>query len=283
MGIDEYDANAPWARVRLSGDAALRRPGASARDKAAALRPRGFAGWLARRRGLGDHARWAKGAEGEVAVGRALDGLPDPWQVVHDVPLDGTEFNVDHVVVGPPGVFSLNTKNLSGKVWVASNVFMVNGCRKDYLRKSRAEACDVAVALRRAVGRRPYVRAVIVVLAPKLTIKEPPRDVTVVSAAGLVPWLTSLPPGARSGAARPRPPGDSPRVDVEPAHPRAQRREPRAGAPPDRAPGRRKASSETPGLELGHRGRTRIGGTADHVVKPGGTRLEPFTMYSANT
>lgn len=50
---------------------------------------------------------------GERAVGEALLGLQEPGFIVfHDVPAEvkGQKFNVDHVVVGPTGLFAIETK-----------------------------------------------------------------------------------------------------------------------------------------------------------------------------
>jgi hypothetical protein len=50
--------------------------------------------------------------DGERAVGQFLDSLRSTgYKVVHDVPGDG--FNVDHVIVGPTGVFTIETKTWS--------------------------------------------------------------------------------------------------------------------------------------------------------------------------
>lgn len=50
------------------------------------------------------------GLEAETAVGQELNWLMrDGFAVFHDVPGDGP-FNVDHVVVGPQGVFAIETK-----------------------------------------------------------------------------------------------------------------------------------------------------------------------------
>lgn len=54
---------------------------------------------------------WAKGAAGERATGRALDGLPKGYVVRHDLVLPGTRANIDHVVIGPTGVYTIETKN----------------------------------------------------------------------------------------------------------------------------------------------------------------------------
>jgi hypothetical protein len=52
------------------------------------------------------------GLDCEMAVGQELNGLMcDGYRVFHDVPADG--FNIDHVVVGPNGVFAVETKGRS--------------------------------------------------------------------------------------------------------------------------------------------------------------------------
>lgn len=52
------------------------------------------------------------GIEGEKAVGQFLERLRESgYQVFHD--LIGTGFNVDHVVIGPAGVFTIETKTWS--------------------------------------------------------------------------------------------------------------------------------------------------------------------------
>jgi len=49
------------------------------------------------------------GYEGEIAVGQELNQLMrDGYLVYHDFPAG--KFNIDHIVVGPPGVFAIETK-----------------------------------------------------------------------------------------------------------------------------------------------------------------------------
>jgi hypothetical protein len=52
---------------------------------------------------------WRKGANAEVAVGLALEGLGPNYRVMHDI-LFGGEGNIDHLVSGPNGVFVIETK-----------------------------------------------------------------------------------------------------------------------------------------------------------------------------
>lgn len=63
-----------------------------------------------------DYDNWAQGAEGEEAVGEILEGLRERgWYVIHDVSFG--RGNIDHIVVGPGGIFTIETKSRAGKVW----------------------------------------------------------------------------------------------------------------------------------------------------------------------
>ncbi|MFC7725319.1 nuclease-related domain-containing protein [Nocardioides sp. GCM10028917] len=57
-------------------------------------------------------ALWEQGAAGEVAVATALAALPAGWVVLHDLAWPGRQrANLDHVVIGPGGVFVVDAKN----------------------------------------------------------------------------------------------------------------------------------------------------------------------------
>ena len=60
---------------------------------------------------------WQVGAWGEQSTAKALRELEqEGWIVLHDLPAG--RGNVDHVVVGPPGVYLLDSKRLGGSVSV---------------------------------------------------------------------------------------------------------------------------------------------------------------------
>lgn len=67
------------------------------------------------------------GAEGERKTGKILDRLPDGWHVFHDLPMPGGRGNVDHVVVGPAGVFTVETKNYANGVVIKDGVARSSG------------------------------------------------------------------------------------------------------------------------------------------------------------
>lgn len=62
--------------------------------------------------------RHDRGAKGEEHVGGLLEGLAcEGWHVIHDASLGRGD--VDHIVIGPPGAFTVETKSHPGPIAVA--------------------------------------------------------------------------------------------------------------------------------------------------------------------
>jgi len=59
---------------------------------------------------------YRKGAEGEELTADDLSTLPGTSSVFHDLTHPSIGGNIDHIVVGPTGVFALETKNWKGNV-----------------------------------------------------------------------------------------------------------------------------------------------------------------------
>jgi hypothetical protein len=58
---------------------------------------------------------WQKGARGETILGTRLDTLIEQGvQVLHDRRIPGTKANIDHIAVGPRGVFVIDAKHYAG-------------------------------------------------------------------------------------------------------------------------------------------------------------------------
>jgi Nuclease-related domain len=59
--------------------------------------------------------RWGRGAAGEELVGEVLDGLRERgWFALHDVQIG--RGNIDHVLIGPAGIFTIETKSHRGRL-----------------------------------------------------------------------------------------------------------------------------------------------------------------------
>jgi hypothetical protein len=143
-----------------------------------------------------DAVSWFSGAIGERPVGGMLDGLGPEWTVMHAVPVGTGESDIDHVVIGPAGVFTVNTKRHVGKkVWVSPRVLLVSGQKQDHLRNARSEAKRAADKLTAALGEPVTVHPLVVIVgAESVKIKEEPTDVTVLRAGQLLRWLTRRAP-----------------------------------------------------------------------------------------
>jgi Nuclease-related domain len=64
-----------------------------------------------------DPERWQRGAAGERATAVLLDRLPSrTWAILHDRQLPGSQANLDHLVVGPSGVWVLDSKTTRSTV-----------------------------------------------------------------------------------------------------------------------------------------------------------------------
>ena len=111
----------------------------------------------------------------------------------HDVPVGARGANIDHLVVGPSGVFTVNTKNLTGAIRVNPRTLTNDGHRTNFLPKATAEARRAAGLLTAAMGRPVDVRAVLAILADEWEIVKEPEDVFVRGPRGAKNLMLSQP------------------------------------------------------------------------------------------
>jgi hypothetical protein len=129
---------------------------------------------------------------GERATAAVLDELPSgQWRVLHDVPWPGRpRANIDHIVIGPAGVFVVDSKNWSGAISVRGGVLR----QGRYAREGAVAASEQAA---RAVARMLRLPASkvkpILCLVREDELVAATRDVTVCSTGSIVQVLTSRP------------------------------------------------------------------------------------------
>ncbi|MDI2098303.1 nuclease-related domain-containing protein [Ruicaihuangia caeni] len=156
------------------------------------VRPRSRIGRFVGSNPLHGEARsWFTGALGELEVAQCLAVLGAEWRVMHSVPVGEAGSDIDHVVIGPGGVFTINTKAHRGaRVWVGARRLLVNGQETDHLRNAQHEARRASRLLTAAVGEPVTARALVVVVgARSITIKQQPEHVRVLDATRLARWL----------------------------------------------------------------------------------------------
>lgn len=139
-----------------------------------------------------DSRPWYQGTVGEIRTGDILASLGSDWTVLHAVPVGSAASDIDHVLIGPAGVFTLNTKNHENQnVWVAGKTLMVAGRKQRHIPNAAHEAARAAKLLTAALHRPVPVNGVVVVVrARKLTVREQPDAVKVLADRQLLRWLT---------------------------------------------------------------------------------------------
>ncbi len=190
-------------------DLALNLPGMGVFQEAARRR---------HREGMAAGRSWQVGGEGEYSAGQMLARLvtvswwdrllrrPPRWRVLHSVPLlDGRRAmrgDIDHVLIGPPGVVTINTKHhRRGTVVVDGDEVVVNGRPTAYVAKARQEANRAStqlIAVLSASGNadlaaRLAVQPLILVVGTMPSLRGGASGVPVVPLQSLRRTVESLP------------------------------------------------------------------------------------------
>ncbi len=110
------------------------------------------------------------GLAGERAVGQHLSETPAPlkYQIFHDIPGEG--FNVDHVVIGPTGIFSIETKTRSKPtegephIQYDGETIKVNGTSPDRnpVKQAKAGASWLSEILEQSTGKKFPVQPIVI-------------------------------------------------------------------------------------------------------------------------
>ena len=92
---------------------------------------------------------WQTGEQGELRTGRLLEPLEaQGFRILHDRKIPGSRANIDHIVIGPPGIFVVETKSLGGTLQIRDNDVFVSGRRRTkMIDEVKREALAVQTAL----------------------------------------------------------------------------------------------------------------------------------------
>jgi hypothetical protein len=139
-------------------------------------------------------ASYARGRQGELVVAQALDALAaDGYLRIDDCRWPGRpQANIDHVLVGPAGLFVIDAKNWSGRVEFRAGVLRQSGYRRSREVDAASEAAR-AVAQVLAMGV-PRIGSVICLCGEA---QMPPTavssDCSVVPVGGIAEWVRGQP------------------------------------------------------------------------------------------
>jgi hypothetical protein len=74
-------------------------------------------GWGLRFRPSPDAVAWRRGATSEQRTARLLSQLErHGWAILHDLAVPGSRANIDHLAIGPAGVFVIDSKQYQGRL-----------------------------------------------------------------------------------------------------------------------------------------------------------------------
>jgi hypothetical protein len=170
-----------------------------------------------RSEGAGADLSWRLGAEAESDVGRMLDDFCAPrwldrlrgrgsgWRVLHGVPLGDAQGrergDIDHLLVGPPGLVTINTKHhRNGKVVCDGDQLRVGRHTTPHVPKARREAervrelvtpAIVAAGLGELAGSL-VVSPALVLVALTVQVRSRPSGVMVLRPSELVHPLQTM-------------------------------------------------------------------------------------------
>jgi Nuclease-related domain len=153
-------------------------------------------GWL-------DALPWIMGYRGERTVSDLLAMLsPLGYKVVHGIPYTDSHgtHNIDHTVVGPSGIYAVETKNWTGAFEVRANDRLMHNVidetRVVIQARREAQALKRILEERGVLSHWIWINAIVVstkavVPGPRARIEF--KFVTVVGASDLVPYIRDRP------------------------------------------------------------------------------------------
>jgi hypothetical protein len=99
---------------------------------------------------------WGVGAEGERSTAAVLEPLrAEGFVILHDRKVTGYGGNLDHLVIGPTGLWAVETKSLRGKVVIHGATLRIGGHRRDeIIDQVKQEATIVQVVLGQSLAER---------------------------------------------------------------------------------------------------------------------------------
>lgn len=148
-------------------------------------------------------AIYAVGQEGEKRLAESLEELPDEYFLIHDINIkvDNKKSQLDHVVIGPNGIFVIESKNLNGTIigketddeWLQKKVGRKGGeYSKTFYNPThqvKTHVYRLKEVLKRGKLTRTWIQPVVVFTNDDAEIKVNTSEVPVKSLKGLAGFI----------------------------------------------------------------------------------------------
>lgn len=130
-----------------------------------------------------------RGAMAEEEVGSLLDQLPDGFFILHD--FVSKRGNIDHIVVSPKGILTIETKSHKGVVTFDGEKLKRDGqdFKKDFIRQAWAQAFSIRDLLARHGMEAPKPQPVILFGNADVRVREKVKGVEIIGRRYLPAYL----------------------------------------------------------------------------------------------
>lgn len=126
---------------------------------------------------------WIKGDMGEKIVSDYLKDLPKGYYVFNDLTIPNGKGNIDHLVIGPTGIFLIETKHFSGSFqisgdeWKKKTGFHYSNIKGTPGKQAKRNALDLSKLLnsQRLSKGKIWVTAMVCLLSDDFTIVKEPK------------------------------------------------------------------------------------------------------------
>ncbi len=134
-----------------------------------------------------------RGAHAEEVVAERLSSLPEGYHAFHDLAFDG--FNIDHVVVGPGGIFVVETKSHREEVTARGDVLLLGGKQpaKNFLNQAWSQTYQLRDPLEKHTSRKWKIKPVLCFTRAFVKVREPVKGIEVLNKKYLAAYLSRQP------------------------------------------------------------------------------------------
>jgi hypothetical protein len=141
-----------------------------------------------------ERIKFFRGAQSEAFVGWILQELPDDWHVFHGIQIEEA-CDIDHIVVGPGGLYLISTKGFRGLFSLSPDgKLLKNNEPSTLLEQTFMQAMNLKDRLKFGMGRDvPFVTAVLAVPLAYVAFSGPQRNVWVLHQDDLTDTLEKAP------------------------------------------------------------------------------------------
>ena len=121
-----------------------------------------------------------QGLRGENVVAQELKKLPDAYSVFADVVIKPEQGNIDFVLVGPTGIFTIEVKSHKGIIGFNGSELTRSDqvLEKNFLKQSKSQALSLHNFLKEKLGGDIYIKPTIVFSRARITFGLKPLENT---------------------------------------------------------------------------------------------------------